>query len=111
MPTIFEPKDLPVTEKSGVNIATLANRAMLGTDSLQVDRVVLKEGAKSLSFEAVDAERFVYVVSGTGQAYVSYQTFPLDAESMLWLEKDDTIYLEAGTGGLEVLLCRAPASG
>ena len=31
MPTIFEPKDLPVTEKNGANIATLANRAMLGT--------------------------------------------------------------------------------
>jgi len=110
MPTIFEPKDLPVTQRNGAKIATLANRAMLGTHALQVERIMLEASAKSSMFEAVDAERFVYVVQGGGQANVSEQAFPLDAESMLWLEKDDTFYLEAGTDGLEVLLCHAPAS-
>jgi len=110
MPTIFEAKDLPVTEKNGVNIATLANRAMLGTNALQVERVMLETGAKSSMFKATDAERFVYVIHGKGQAYVGEQAFPLDAESMLWLEKDDIFYLEAGTDGLEVLLCHAPGN-
>src|SRR3972149_2487721 len=100
MPTIFEPKDLPVTEKNGANIATLANNAMLGTNALQVERIMLKEGAEPLSFKAADAERFVYVVRGKGQAHVGEQAFHLDAESMLWLEKDDTFYLEAGADGL-----------
>lgn len=110
MPTIFESKDLPVTEKNGVNITTLANNAMLGADALQVERIMLEAGAKSSMFEALDAERFVYVVRGKGQAYVGEQAFHLDAESMLWLEKDDTFFLEAGADGLEVLLCHAPAS-
>ena len=110
MPTIFEPQNLPVTEKNGLNIATLANRAMLGTDTLQVKRITLEASIKSSPFEAVDAERFVYVIRGNGQAYVGEQPFPLDIESMLWLETDDTFYLEAGANGLEVLLCHAPGN-
>jgi len=110
MPTIFEPKDLPATERKGANIAALASNALLGTNALQVERIMLKEGAESSSFEATDAERFVYVIRGKGQAYVSEQAFPLGAESVLWLEKGDGIYLEAGADGLEVLLCHAPAS-
>ena len=110
MPTIFEPKDLPVAGKHGANITTLANNAMLGTNALQVERIMLEASAKSSMFEAVDAERFTYVVRGKGQVFVGEQAFPLDAESMLWLEKDESFYLEAGADGLEVLLCRAPAS-
>ncbi|RJP48120.1 MAG: hypothetical protein C4586_09690 [Anaerolineaceae bacterium] len=110
MPTIFEPGDLPVTEKNGVNIATLANHAMLGTDALQVERIILEARTKSSSFESFEPERFIYVIRGKGQAQVGEQTFPLDAESMLWLEKDDTFYLEADMDGLEVLLCHAPGN-
>jgi len=110
MPTIFEPKDLPVTEKNGSNVATLANSTLLGTNALQVERIVLAAGAESESFEASVVERFVYVVRGKGQAHVSEQAFPLEVESVLWLEKADTFYLEAGADGLEVLLCHAPAS-
>jgi quercetin dioxygenase-like cupin family protein len=110
MPTIFEPKDLPITEKNGANIATLANNALLGTNALQVERIVLAAGAESESFEASNAERFAYVIRGKGQAHVSEQSFPLEAESVLWLEKADTFYLEAGADGLEVLLCHAPVS-
>jgi hypothetical protein len=103
----FEPKDLPVIEKNEANITTLANSACL-EQTPQVG-VLFCRRHKSDRL-ASDAERFVYVISGRGQAYVSEQAFPLDAESMLWLEKDDTFYLEAGMDGLEVLLCRAPAS-
>ena len=109
MPTIIEPKDLPVTEKDGVNVATLANQAMLGTNALQVARILLQPGVESASYRPGDAERFVYVIRGKGQAYVGEQAFPLNAESVLWLEKGDIFFLEAGLDGLEVLLCHAPA--
>lgn len=109
MPTIFEPKDLPVTEKAGLNITTLANQAMLGTDALQVQRITLAAGTKSEEFGASQAERFVYVVRGRGQAHVSGQVFPLDVESVLWCEKGDAVHFEAGTDALEVLVCQAPA--
>ena len=110
MPTIFEPKDLPVIKKNGANIVTLANKSTLGTNAMQVERIELESAAKTSTFEAVDAERFLYVIHGNGQAYVVEQKYPLEAESVLWLEKDDTFYLEANADGLEVLLCRAPAS-
>ena len=110
MPTIFEPKDLPVTEKNRVNVATLANQAMLGTKAFQVERITLEAGAKSSNFEVFDNERFLYVIHGKGQACVAEEELPLEAESVLWLEKRDTFYLEASADGLEVLLCHAPAN-
>lgn len=109
MPTIFDPNDFPLTEKNGAKIATLANQAMLGTDALQVERILLQPGAESASYPPSDGERFVYVIRGKGQAYVGQQAFPLGAESVLWLEKGDTFYLEAGSDELEILLCQAPA--
>jgi quercetin dioxygenase-like cupin family protein len=110
MPTIFEPKDLPVTQKGGINITILANQAMLGAEALKVERIQLASAGKTSLFDAVDSERFAYVIRGKGQAYVGEQKYPLEAESVLWLEKSDSFYLEAGADGLEVLLCHAPAS-
>jgi hypothetical protein len=111
MPIIFETKDLPVTEKQGAKIATLANQRMLGTNALQVERIILQPGVVSDSDPPRDAERFVYVIRGQGQAHVGAQIFPLETESILWLEKSDSVSLEAGAAGLEVLLSHAPASG
>jgi len=108
MPTIFEPKDLPIDERTGVKIATLANQAMLGTDALQVKQITLDANSKSESFGAENAERFVYVISGKGQAQVGSEAFPLDAESVLWLEKSDSFHFETGADKLELLLCHAP---
>ena len=108
MPTIFEPKDLPIDEKTGVKIATLANQAMLGTDALEVKRITLSANTKSESFEAENMERFVYVVSGKGQAQVGSESFPLEAESVLWLEKADAFHFETKANELKFLLCHAP---
>ena len=110
MPIIFEPKDLPVAEKDKVKITTLANQAMLGTPALQVQRIMLEAGTRSESFHAETVERFLYVINGQGQADVGEQRFPLERESILWLEKSDSFWLEAGAAGLELLLCQAPAS-
>ena len=109
MPTIFEPNDLPVRNADGAKYTTLANPAMLGADALRVERVSLDADKSSEPATAVDAERFLYVIQGSGQAQVASKTFPLSTESMLWLESGDTFTLEAGTEGLEVLVCQAPA--
>jgi len=108
MPTIFESKDLPLDEKTGAKIATLANQAMLGTDALQVKRITLNKKSKSESYGADNAERFVYVISGEGQAKIGDETFPLETESVLWLEKSDAFHFETEASGLELLLCSAP---
>jgi len=109
MPTIFEPNDLPVRNEAGVTYITLANPAMLGADALQVERVSLEAGKKSEPISAAQAERFLYVIQGSGQVQVGSETFPLASESMLWIEPGDTFALEAGADGLEVLVSHAPA--
>lgn len=109
LPAIFEPADLPVIKTNAATITTLANPDMLGANPLQVERITLDADARTTSYAAIDAERFVYVVRGRGQAHVGEQSFPLDTEAVLWLEKSDMFFLEAGADGLEVLLCRAPA--
>jgi len=110
MPTIFDPKDLPVAETGGIHTTTLANSTLLGTNALAVQRIHLAAGASTPAFEPAAVERFIYVIRGEGRARVGEQVFPLAAESVLWLEVDDAFFLEAGASGLEVLLCRAPAS-
>lgn len=109
MPKIFEPNDLPARDERGAAYTTLANPAMVGTDALQVERVDLEAGKKTEPFNAVDAERFLYVIRGAGQAQVENETFPLTQESMLWIEPGESFTVEAGEEQLEVLLCRAPA--
>lgn len=109
MPTIFEPKDLPIDEKTGMKIATLANQPMLGTDALQVKHITLDANSKSETYHAGNFERFVYVISGKGKAQVGSEAFPLETESVLWLEKQDSFHFETETDDLELLLCHAPA--
>jgi quercetin dioxygenase-like cupin family protein len=109
MPTIFEPSDLAAAEKNGVRIAMLANPAMLGSNALQVERIELEPGVRSTVFEAADAERFIYVIRGKGMAQAGGETHPLEPESILWLEKQDSFSLQAEADGLVALLCRAPA--
>ena len=109
MPTIFEPNDLPARKEDGATFTTLTNPAMLGADALQVERVSLEAGKKSEPANAVEAERFVYVIQGSGKAQVGSEIFPLAPESMLWIESGDAFTLEAEADGLEVLVCKAPA--
>jgi len=109
MPTIFESNNLPVRNEAGATYTTLANPAMLGAEALQVERVSLDGGKSSEPISAMDAERFLYVIQGSGRAQVVSGTFPLAPESMLWIEPGDAFTLEAGADGLEVLVCLAPA--
>ena len=109
MPTIFEPGELHEMDKDHMKVTTLADQAMLGTNALQVERVLLEANAKSSIYGPVDAERFLYVIHGKGRTNVGEQVFPLEPESVLWLEKYETFTLEAAGSDLEVLLCQAPA--
>ncbi len=107
MPTIFSPADLKTTRVGGAAHTTLADPAMLGSDALQVEHVTLDASAKTPAIAAPDGEHFLYVIRGTGTARVGAGMFPLEAESMLWLEAGDEYSIEAGAEGLEVLRCTA----
>ncbi len=110
MPKIFEPQDLPLLRQTGASLTTLGTSAMLGTAALQVERIRLEANAAMLASGTANAERFLYVIRGGGQARVGTEEFPLAAESVLWIEAEDSYIVQSGPEGLEVLVCRAPAA-
>ncbi len=109
MPTIFQPGDLSTVRQRGHSATMLANPAMLGTDALQVERICLDPNVMTSAFRAMNGERFLYVIRGAGNARVGDGAFPLEPESILWIEVDDCYVLQSGPQGLEVLVCSAPA--
>lgn len=109
MPLVFEPKDLLVYRDEEAAHTTLADSTMLGTAALQIERLVLGPRGRTSFPSAMDGERFAYVVRGVGTAHVGREPYPLEPESMLWLEPGDSWFLEADTEGIEVLICRAAA--
>ncbi len=109
MPTVIHHSDLAATHARGITHMLLANRARLGSSALHVDRVTLDAGVQAPPGPATDAERFLYVIGGKGVARVGVELFPLEPESILWLEPGDSYSLEAGAETLDVLVCRAPA--
>lgn len=110
MPKIFEPQDLPLLRRTGVSLTTLGTSAMLGTAALQVERIRLDANAAMPASGTAHAERFLYVIRGGGQARVGSEEFPLTAESVLWIEAEDSYSVQSGPEGLEVLVCRAPVA-
>lgn len=110
MPSFFNSTELATSRTGGVDRTTLADRDMLGAEALHVERIKLDPGVRSPVISAEAGEHFLYVIRGAGQARVGAHAFPLEPESILWLEAGDTFSLEAGPGALEVLFCSAPAS-
>jgi mannose-6-phosphate isomerase-like protein (cupin superfamily) len=49
------------------------------------------------------AERFLYVISGSGLLLVGGRTSAIGRESMVWIERGDRYRLVAGEGPLEIL--------
>ena len=49
------------------------------------------------------AERFLYVISGSGHVNVGGEVSRLERESVVWLEPGDVYHLAAGKDPLEVL--------
>lgn len=90
----------------------LGDERLVGPDllgvGLELRRLALAAGAQSTGIEAATGERVLYVVRGDGRAVVGDQVFSLEHESVLWLEPEDAPELTAGSGGLEVLIARAP---
>ena len=110
MPTLFNPDDLTTTRENGASTTTLANASVLGVDALAVERITLDANMCTSVFEANNAERFIYIIRGAGQAHVGKEIYPLEPESILWIEPGDSYSLEAGEKSLEVLICRAPGN-
>jgi mannose-6-phosphate isomerase-like protein (cupin superfamily) len=53
-------------------------------------------------------DQLLYVIRGNGTAEVDERTFPLEGESVLWLEPGEQYCFIAGENGLEILQGYAP---
>ena len=79
-----------------------------GVAGMVARRWSLKPLGRGPQIEHGDYEEMLYIISGSGSAQVGAERYPLQPESLLWLEHGDTYSLEAGPEGLEVLQYCAP---
>lgn len=86
----------------------LADRMTTGALPMGARRWVLAPHARGPEVAHGGAEEMLYVIRGSGAVVVGRRRFPLEPESVLWLEPGDRYYLEAGADGLEVLQGCAP---
>jgi quercetin dioxygenase-like cupin family protein len=88
----------------------LADSKIIGSPALAARHWSLEPNVSGPQIEHGDYDEMLYVISGSGDAWVGNQRFSLTAESLLWLEPGDSYQLEAGPEGLEVLQGIAPDS-
>lgn len=108
MPKIIKTNDMKIVQEDGWQVVTLADAAIIGYPAMVAKWWTFQAGVSSPLLSRGNADELLYVINGSGQAIVQDETFPLDVESVLWLEDRDSYQLIAGEGGLEILQAYAP---
>ena len=70
---------------------------------MEVKRLILDPNIISPEFTHNDNDQLLYVIKGDGIAKVNSKEFPLDKESILWLESGEKYHFISGGLGLEIL--------
>jgi quercetin dioxygenase-like cupin family protein len=115
MPWTFTPSD----DGDGQGRASLvwASADVFGEPvPLTVERLRLDPGARAAGIPLGGTEAFGYVIAGSGTAQASpagagAERFGLAAESVLWLAACDGLDVEAGSGGLDLLVAQSTGGG
>lgn len=109
MPIIINPDEMkPPQEGKGWRIQTLADGEDFGVPAMIAKNWQLEPNAVSPQITHDDTEQMLYVIRGSGTAVVGEEHFPLEPETMLWIEPGDEYHFEAGPNGLEILQANAP---
>lgn len=109
MALILEPKKTELhMQGEGWKVTTLADSSTIGSSAMVARRWSLDSQARTPLTSHGNYEEILYVISGSGEAVVGDQSFPLKPESILWLEAGDNYQLVAGETGLEILQGYAP---
>jgi len=87
----------------------LADSQTIGTAAMIARRWTFEPDARGPETTHGPVEQLLYVIRGSGTAFVGGERLPLNPETVLWLEPGDQYYLEAGESGLEILQGSAPA--
>ena len=85
---------------------------VLNQDSrlMEVKRLILDPNIISPEFTHNEIDQLLYVIKGDGIAKVNSKEFPLDKESILWLESGEKYLFISGGLGLEILQANAQCS-
>ena len=109
MPVILNSDEVKIFEQGdGVTITTLVDKQVIGEPAMVARRWLLSPGKTSPEYTHGDSEQLMYVISGSGTAQVNGKAWPLEIETMLWLEPGDVYHFIASQEGLEILQGYAP---
>lgn len=84
-------------------MAQVVHGSEISVPGMTARRVALAAG-ESVEQAAGGREALVYVIAGAGSVRLPEGERPLAGESLVWLAGDDAARIEAGPGGLELLL-------
>lgn len=93
---------------AGWAATTLADKGTIGVPALVARRWTFEPGAEGPWTTHGEVDQLIYVISGSGLARVNAISYPLQPESVLWLEPGDIYRFEAGPDGMEILQGYAP---
>ena len=109
LPIIIMPDQMKTYgQGDGWQVVTLADKNATGEPATVARRWSFCPGACGPDVVHHDADQLLYVIHGTGEAEVNGERFPLEQESVLWLEPGDSYRFSAGSKGLEILQGYAP---
>ncbi|HEY6279205.1 MAG TPA: cupin domain-containing protein [Streptosporangiaceae bacterium] len=112
MPVIAHPGQLPASTGPGWHQQEWASAAVFGEPVPMVARRHrLGPGATSPDLVLGAREAFGYVIAGTGTATAGGESYPLAAESVLWLAGCDGLALAPGPEGLDLLVAESAGEG
>ena len=111
MPRIIKKEDIQCNPQiPGFQIKSVTETLNQDSKVMEVKRLILDPNIISPEFTHNDIDQLLYVIKGDGIAKVNSKDFPLDKESILWLESGEKYHFISGGLGLEILQATAPCS-
>ena len=111
MPRIIKKEDIQCHPQiRGFQIKSVTETLNQDSKVMEVKRLILDPNIISPEFTHNDIDQLLYVIKGDGIAKVNSKEFPLDKESILWLESGEKYHFISGGLGLEILQAAAPCS-
>ena len=111
MPRIIKKEDIQCHPQiPGFQIKSVTETLNQDSKVMEVKRLILDPNIVSPEFTHNDIDQLLYVIKGDGIAKVNSKDFPLDKESILWLESGEKYHFISGGLGLEILQANAQCS-